>query len=85
MEIIAGKYLRQLQERTAAAGTQLQLPEELPRFLLEKCPGKDGARQLRRLVQTQVEGPLAGFLLGCARKPARVKLLLEGGEISFCT
>ncbi len=85
METIAGKYLRQLQERTAAAGTQLLLPEGLARFLLEKCPGKDGARQLRRLVQTEVEGPLAGFLLGCARKPTRVKLLLEAGEISFCT
>ena len=85
MEAIAGKYLRQLQERTAAAGTQLLLPEGLARFLLEKCPGKDGARQLRRLVQTEVEGPLAGFLLGCARKPTRVKLLLEAGEISFCT
>ena len=85
MEAIAGKYLRQLQERTAAVGTQLQLPPELPSWLLEKCPGKDGARQLRRLVQTEVEGPLASFLLRCSRKPARVKLTLEGGEISFCT
>ena len=85
MEAIARKYLRQLQERTAAVGTQLQLPPELPSWLLEKCPGKDGARQLRRLVQTEVEGPLASFLLRCSRKPARVKLTLEGGEISFCT
>ena len=85
MEAIARKYLRQLQDRTAAVGTQLQLPPELPSWLLEKCPGKDGARQLRRLVQTEVEGPLASFLLRCSRKPARVKLTLEGGEISFCT
>ena len=85
METIARKYLRQLQDRTAAVGTQLQLPPELPSWLLEKCPGKDGARQLRRLVQTEVEGPLASFLLRCSRKPARVKLTLEGGEISFCT
>ena len=85
MEAIARKYLRQLQDRTEAVGTQLQLPPELPSWLLEKCPGKDGARQLRRLVQTEVEGPLASFLLRCSRKPARVKLTLEGGEISFCT
>ena len=85
MEAIARKYLRQLQDRTAAVGTQLQLPPELPSWLLEKCPGKDGARQLRRLVQPEVEGPLASFLLRCSRKPARVKLTLEGGEISFCT
>ena len=85
MEAIARKYLRQLQERAAVLGTQLQMPQELPGFLLEKCPGKDGARQLRRLVQNEVEGPLASFLLRCSRKPARVKLRLEAGEISFCT
>ena len=57
----------------------------LPGFLMEKCPGKDGARQLRRLVQSEVEGPLASFLLRCSRKPSRVKLRMEGGELSFCT
>ena len=85
METIARKYLRQLQERAAAMGTQLLLPPELPGFLMEKCPGKDGARQLRRLVQSEVEGPLASFLLRCSRKPSRVKLRMEGGELSFCT
>ena len=85
MEAIAWKYLRQLQDRTAALGTQLQFPQELTVFLLGKCPGKDGARQLRRLVQTEVEGPLASFLLRCSRKPSRVKLRLEEGEVSFCS
>ena len=85
MEVIAQKYLRLLQERTQALGTQLQYPQELIAFLLEKCPGKDGARQLRRQVQTEVEGPLASFLLRCGRKPSRVKLQMEAGNISFCT
>ena len=85
MEAIAWKYLRQLQERTAVLGTQLQFPQEVAAYLLGKCPGKDGARQLRRLVQTEVEGPLASFLLRCSRKPSRVKLRLEEGEISFCS
>ena len=85
METIAWKYLRQLQERTASLGTQLQLPQELAAFLLGKCPGEDGARQLRRLVQTEVEGPLASFLLRCSRKPSRIRLRLEAGEISFCS
>ena len=85
MEAIAWKYLRQLQERTAALGTQLQFPQEIVAFLLGKCPGKDGARQLRRLVQTEVEGPLASFLLRCSRKPGKVKLRLEEGNISFCS
>ena len=84
METIAWKYLVQLQERTLAIGTQLQLPQELARFLLDKCPGKDGARQLRRLVQTQVEGPLASYLLTFSRKPGRVQVSLEEGKVSFC-
>ena len=83
MEAIAWKYLRQLQERTAAAGTQLQIPQVAAAWLLEKCPGKDGARQLRGLVQTEVEGPLASFLLRCSKKPSRVKLRLEEGKAVF--
>ncbi len=84
LEAIAWKYLRQLQSRTAAIGTQLQLPQEAAAFLLEKTGGRDGARQLRRLVQSEVEGPLASFLLGCGRKPGKVKMKLETGTVSFC-
>ena len=84
LEAIAWKYLRQLQNRTAAIGTQLQRPQEAAAFLLEKTGGKDGARQLRRLVQSEVEGPLAAFLLGCGRKPGKVKMKLETGTVSFC-
>ncbi len=85
MEAITQKYLRLLQERVRALGTQLQYPSELPGFLLEKCPGKDGARQLRRLVQSEVEGPLASFLLRCSRRPGKVSLRIESGNISFCS
>ena len=85
MEAIAWKYLHQLQERASLLGTQLQVPQETAAFLLRKCPGKDGARQLRRLVQSEVEGPLASFLLRCSRKPGKVKLRLEEDNISFCS
>ena len=85
LEAIIWKYLRQLQERTAAMGTQLQIQQEAAAFLLEKAPGKDGARQLRRLVQTEVEGPLASYLLRCSRKPGKLKLHLEEGKVSFCS
>ena len=81
MEAIAWKYLRQLQERTEAAGIQLQLPQELAACLGGKCRGKDGARNLRRLVQTEVEGPLASFLLSSARRPSKIKLRLEDGKV----
>ena len=69
--------------RTAALGTQLLLPPELATELLKKRPGKDGARQIRRLVQTEVEGPLASYLLRCGKKPARVKPKLEDGKLVF--
>ena len=83
LEAITWKYLRQLQERTAALGTQLLLPPELAAELLKKRPGKDGARQIRRLVQTEVEGPLASYLLRCGKKPARVKPKWEDGKLVF--
>lgn len=85
MEAIAWKYLRCLQERTEAVGTQLQISQELVTMLGEKCRGRDGARQLRRLIQTEVEGPLASFLLRSSRRPCRVKLNYDGKEISFCS
>lgn len=83
MEAIAEKYLRQLQQRTAARGIQLHYPGELTAILAENCKGKDGARQLRRAVQTRIEGPLASVLLRCTRKPGRVRIRLEQEEISF--
>ena len=83
MAAIAGKYLNQLQSRTALLGIQLYLPEELTAELGRSCRGKGGARQIRRLVQEQVEGPLATFLLGCGRKPARIRARWEDGKVCF--
>ena len=83
MEDIARKYLHQLQQRAEAGGVQLQLPEELAREL-GSCTGKQGgARQLRRLIQEKVEGPLAVFLLKCAKKPNRVRCKWENGAARF--
>ena len=83
MERIAEKYLRALQERAAAAGIQLNLPVELAASLSARCRGKDGARQLRRMVQTEVEGALSSFLLGCSRRPTRVRGSIHEGTLSF--
>ena len=85
MNAIAEKYLRLLQERASAAGIQLSLPVELASSLCARCRGKDGARQLRRLVQTEVEGTLSGFLLSCSRRPSRVRGYLEQGKLCFQT
>ena len=83
MEAIAGKYLRQLQERAAAAGIQVLFPENLAAFFASGCTGTDGARQLRRRVQNEAEGPLGVFLLRCSRKPQKVRARLEAGKIVF--
>ena len=83
MEAIAAKYLRAVQDRAAAMGIQLQLPQELAGILCSRCRSRDGARQLRRLVQTEVEGKLSGFLLRCSRRPGRIRGSLEAGELSF--
>ncbi len=83
MEHIARKYLVQLHGRAAAAGLQLVLPKELPAWLGGQSRGKGGARSLRRLVQDQVEGPLAAYLLRAGKKPGKIKAKLENGELQF--
>jgi len=82
MEAIARKYLQQLARRSLAQGIELTLPEETAAWLGGKCRGSGGARQMRRLVQEQVEGPVAAFLLRCGGKPERVTGALK--EDKFC-
>ncbi len=83
MEQIALKYLKALQQRTEVQGIRLQLPEELAAHLGKIGKGKGGARQLRRIVQEQVEGPLAAFLLGCSRKPGVIRARLVENKLCF--
>lgn len=83
MEAIARKYLLQLQKRTEASGCQLTVPENAAQWLAQQAKGKDGARQLRRLVQDRIEGPLASYLLRLPRRPARLKLQLEDRGVTF--
>ncbi len=78
MEAVAEKCLTQLQSRLAASGIQLELPDGLARHIAAQCRPADGARNIRRLVQQQVEGPLAEFLLRSDRKRSRIKCTLEG-------
>ena len=85
IEAIAGKYLTLLQKRVELQGIKLELPKELQTFLGSNCRGRGGARQLRRMVQEEVEGPLAVFLLSSGRKPSRVIARVEGGKVSFET
>lgn len=83
MEQIAEKCLRQLAARAAENGVQLTLPEELPGLLCRETKNRDGARQMRRLVQEKVEGPLAAYLLRCGKKPAKIWGKWTEGSLSF--
>ena len=83
MESIAAKYLEQLRQRAEKQGMALSLPAELAGILARECTGRGGARQLRSLIQSRVEGPLAGFLLGCPSAPAAVRAVLEGENLVF--
>ena len=83
MTLIAQKYLSQLQKRAADRGINLVIPDELAAHLGRLGTGQGGARQMRRLVQEQVEGPLAAYLLSCSRKVGKVRMRLEEGKISF--
>ena len=83
LQQIAMKYLRQLQSRAKEAGTALSLPEDLPASICAMAKDSGGARQIRRLVQQQVEGPLAMHLLLCSKKPVRLKGVLKNGALTF--
>jgi len=83
MESIIKKYLQELSKRSLSAGIQLQLPEELIGLLKNKISKVDGARQIRRLVQEKVEGPLAVFLLQTGKKTLKVQGVLKDGMLQF--
>ena len=83
MEAIAQKYLQALCDRLEELGVKLTLPENLAGYLTGHCKAKDGARYLRRLVQDEVEGPLAEYLLRCGKRPGKIEVLQEGEKLSF--
>ncbi len=83
IEGIVEKYLGQLKDRTASIGIQLEMPENMAAHLRSSSGKKDGARQLRRLVQDRVEGPLAVHLLKSGKKPGKVKANWEGETLQF--
>ncbi len=82
---IAEKYLQQMQSRVRNQNIRLELPGELAGYMADRCSKKDGARQLRRMVQEEVEGPLSSFLLKMDKKPAVVYGKMEQEKLQFST
>ncbi len=83
LEQILQKYLDSLKERAAANGMQLILPERTAALLGASVDMHSGARSIRRLVQEKVETPLAGFLLSCQKKPAKIRGIVENDTVQF--
>lgn len=83
MEAIAQKYLHQLIKRMETIGIELQLPQQLAGYLAEQCKPLEGARNLRRCIQEQVEGGLAEELLRYSKKPTHICAQLQDQKIRF--
>ena len=83
MEAVAEKYLEQLRRRVSAQGIRLIFPEGLAARLSAMCDGEDGARYLRRLVQTRVEGPLAEALLRREHRPSSLEGVWDKEAVRF--
>ena len=83
MDAIAWKYLRDVQGRLEQMGIILQLPEELAHNFSCRCEKKAGARDLRRMVQDEVEGPLATLLLTQSKKPSVIRGIYQDGVLLF--
>ena len=83
MEAIVEKYLRLLGQRLEANGMQVSFPQSLAAQLCTGKPRQGGARQLRRLVEEQVEGPLAVYLLENGKKAQKIQSKWEEGTLRF--
>ena len=81
---IAEKYLSQLRQRAEAVGVRLQLPEGTANYLGKKCCIGSGARQLRKMVQEELEGPLSSMLLKTQEKPDTACFRLEQDQLTLC-
>ena len=83
MEQITEIFLQELQDRCSGAGLHLQLPANVCKSISASAGKKDGARQLRRLIQERVETPLAAFLLKNGKRMTKIYAENEGDEVKF--
>ncbi len=80
---IAMQQLSGLCVRAKASGMELELPAELPDSLAELCTAKDGARQIRHLIQDRVEEPLSVFLLQSGKRSGKIRGIWKDGQLQF--
>ncbi len=83
VEQIANKFLDQLRTRAKDLGLELDLPQELPAHFAGRCRKMGGARQLRSMIQRELESKIATVLLENEKKPEKVRVTLDNEQI-FC-
>ena len=82
LEKIAEKQLRALCERAAALHVKLHFEADVAESIAHRClrqPG--GAREIRHLIQTELENPLASRLLSADEPPHSVTAALQDETI----
>ena len=80
---IAAQQLNGLCVRARVSGMELELPAELSGHLAGLCTAKDGARQIRHLIQDRVEEPLSVFLLQTGKKSGKILGIWKEGQLQF--
>ncbi|MDY2719728.1 MAG: ATP-dependent Clp protease ATP-binding subunit [Candidatus Faecousia sp.] len=81
---IADQFLRQTAYRAGKAGVALQMDPAAAACIARRClhhPG--GAREIRHMVQTMVENPLADWLLSCAEPSACARVVCRDGLLEI--
>jgi ATP-dependent Clp protease ATP-binding subunit ClpA len=84
-ERIAEIFLAEIQRHAAGVPITLRYAKEVPRFLAEKGFNSDyGARELRRVVEREVEGTLSEMLIeGAVREGDTVLLKVSDDRLHF--
>ncbi len=81
---IAEKQLRALCERAQALGVRIELAPDLAQCLARRSvKQRSGAREIRHLLQSELENPLARLLLSGDAPPRCVKVQREGEKLQF--
>ena len=80
---IAAQQLNGLCVRARVSGMELELPAELSGHLAGLCTAKDGARQIRHLIQDRVEEPLSVFLLQTGKRSGKILGIWKEGQLQF--
>ncbi len=80
---IAMQQLNALCTRARASGMELELPAGLADSIAGLCTPKDGARQIRHLIQDRVEEPLSVFLLQSGKRTGKVRGIWKEEQLYF--